>query len=109
MKIPDHLGPAGREFFATVAAEYQIVDPAGLTLLAVAGAALDRMQQAQDSIAQHGALVAGASGQLRANPACALERDARTGFLSAMRALNLDVEPLRDRPGRPAGTYNHGD
>lgn len=109
MKIPDHLGPAGREFFATVAAEFTITDPAGLTLLAVAGAALDRMTEAQASIAEHGALVAGASGQLRTNPACGLERDARTGFLSALRALNLDIEPLRDRPGRPAGSFSLGD
>lgn len=109
MKIPDHLGPAGREFFASVATEFTITDPAGLALLCTAAECLDRTRQAQASIAEHGALVVGASGQLRANPACGLERDARTGFLSAMRALNLDIEPLRDRPGRPAGAFNYGD
>jgi hypothetical protein len=43
-------------------------------------------------------------GQVKVNPACVLEKDARNGFLAALRALHLDIEPLRDRPGRPMGT-----
>ena len=30
-------------------------------------------------------------------------RDARLAFLKAWRQLNLDAEPLHERPGRPAG------
>jgi len=42
-------------------------------------------------------------GQLKINPLCAVERDARAQFMAAMKALNLDLEPLRDKPGRPPG------
>jgi hypothetical protein len=36
------------------------------------------------------------------NPACKLEKEARDGFLAAVRMLNLDIEPPRPGPGRPA-------
>jgi hypothetical protein len=37
----------------------------------------------------------------KVNPAVNAERDARSGMLHAFKALNLDVEPLRDGAGRP--------
>ena len=43
-------------------------------------------------------------GQLKAHPAVNIERDARAAMLAALKAMNLDVEPLRDRPGRPGGS-----
>jgi hypothetical protein len=39
------------------------------------------------------------------HPALQLEKDARNGLLAALKQLQLDIEPLRDRPGRPAGTF----
>jgi hypothetical protein len=68
-----------------------------LALVTTAAEALDRIRQAQDAIRQHGALIKDRHGVLKQNPACILERDARTGMLAALRALNLDLEPLRDR------------
>jgi len=62
---------------------------------------LDRIREAQAAIRKHGALVPDRWGTLKQNPACFLERDARAGMLSALKALNLDLEPLRDR-GRPS-------
>jgi hypothetical protein len=41
---------------------------------------------------------------VKQNAACFLERDARAGMLSALRALNLDLEPLRDRGRGPGST-----
>lgn len=104
MTPPDHLRPAGKAFFASVVSEYGIADAAGAALLSTAAECLDRMRAAQASIAEHGELVTDRYGAPKLNPACALEKDARSGFLAAMRALNLDLEPLRDGPGRPAQT-----
>lgn len=100
---PRHLGKHGREFFAAVASEYSIDDSAGIALLTTASECLDRIRAAQAAITKHGEVVTDRYGQVKVNPACALEKDARNGFLAAVRALNLDLEPLRDRPGRPSG------
>jgi hypothetical protein len=32
-----------------------------------------------------------------------VERDSKQTLLRNLRALNLDLEPLRDQPGRPPG------
>ena len=102
-KPPPHLKTAGADLWTRVQAEYGIDDAAGLALLTAAAEALDRMRAAQESIATHGEMVLDRYQQLKTNPACVLERDSRVGFLSALRQLNLDLEPLRDGPGRPPG------
>jgi P27 family predicted phage terminase small subunit len=99
-KPPNHLKAAGRRLWADIVAQYRIYDAAGLAYVTTAAEALDRIRQAQKAIREHGALVPDRYGALKQNPACFLERDARAGMLSALRALNLDLEPLRDR-GRP--------
>jgi P27 family predicted phage terminase small subunit len=99
-KPPRHLRAAGKALWRDVTAQYRIHDAAGLALITTAAEALDRIREAQAAIREHGALVPDRYGALKQNPACFLERDARAGMLSAFRALNLDLEPLRDR-GRP--------
>ena len=101
LSTPDHLRSGGAAFFTNVAIEYAIDDAAGLALLSRAAECVDRMAAAQAAIAEHGELVSDRYGGVKLNPACNLEKDARSGFLAAMRALNLDLEPLRDGPGRP--------
>lgn len=103
LKPPKHLRAEGGAFFMAVAEEYQISDAAGLALLARAGECVDRIHAAQKAIADHGELVIDRYGAPKLNPACVLEKDARAGFLAAVKALNLDLEPLREGPGRPAG------
>jgi phage terminase small subunit len=99
MNAPAHLQRAGRLLFASIATEYAIEDAAGIALLTVAAEALDRMRSAQRSITKHGLVTRGRYGQRVANPCVAIERDARSAMLAALRALNLDLEPLRDIPG----------
>jgi hypothetical protein len=84
--------------------EYSIADPAGLLLLQAALEAFDRVRGAQKAIGEDGLLSRGSKRQPRAHPLLAVERDARAQMLAALKALNLDLEPLRDRPGRPPGT-----
>jgi hypothetical protein len=101
LSAPEGLREAGAAFFRSVADEYAISDAAGLALLSRAAECVDRLAAAQAAIAEHGELVIDRYGAPKLNPACALEKDARAGFLAAMKALNLDLEPLRDGPGRP--------
>ena len=89
LKPPGHLKAAGRRLWTDIVTQYRIADGAGLALVTTAAEAQDRIREAQRAIRQYGAL--------KQNPACFLERDARAGMLSALRALNLDLEPLRDR------------
>lgn len=102
-KPPSHLRAAGRDLWRSIREDYAIDDSAGLALLTTAAECLDRMREAQEAIEAGGALVLDRYGATKLNPACALEKDARAGFLAALRALNLDLEPLRDGPGRPPG------
>lgn len=103
-KPAGHLKAPGAQLFRDIVAEYGIADSAGLALLTTAGECLDRMRAAQAAIKAHGEIVVDRYGAPKLNPACNLEKDARNGMLAALRALNLDVEPLRDGPGRPAST-----
>ena len=103
-KAPRHLKADGRKLWRSIQGEYSIDDGAGIALLTTACECLDRMRAAQAAIAAHGEVVTDRYGQVKVNPACQLEKDARNGFLAALKALNLDLEPLRDRPGRPGGT-----
>lgn len=100
---PPGLSVAARGWWKKLIAEYEIADQAGLLLLQTALEAFDRMKQAQKLIKQDGAVVNDRFGQPRAHPAATIERDARAAMLSALKALNLDLEPLRDGAGRPPG------
>lgn len=102
-RAPRHLGKAGRALWREIAAEYAIDDAAGMALLTVAAECLDRIRAAQEAIARDGEVVKDRYDQAKVHPACALEKDARAGFLAALKELHLDLEPLRDRPGRPPG------
>jgi hypothetical protein len=76
-------------------------DDAGLLILSTAFEAFDRMREAQSAINRDGTTVVARFGQLKAHPLLPVERDARAQFLAGLKALNIDLEPLRDRPGRP--------
>jgi hypothetical protein len=51
-----------------------------------------------------GLVVSDRFGQQKPHPAAAIERDSKQTLLRNLRALNLDLEPLHDRPGRPGGS-----
>ena len=61
------------------------------------------MRQAQKVIQAIGPVVRDKWQQVKVNPACAVARDARAGMMAALKALNLDIEQVHDRPGRPGG------
>ena len=102
LRYPKHLKPDGRKLYRDLVSEYQITDAAGLALVTTACECLDRMRAAQVAIEQHGEVVTDRYGQVKVNPAATLEKDSRAGMLAALKALNLDLEPLKEI-GRPPG------
>jgi phage terminase small subunit len=102
---PAHLGAAGARLWADVVRQYRIGDGAGLALVTTAAECLDRLREAQEAVREHGVLIRDRYGGLKANPAIAVERGARDGMIAALRSLNLDLEPLRDRADHVAGPF----
>jgi phage terminase small subunit len=83
--------------------EYSIEDAAGLQILNEYCRASMRADEARETIRLEGAVVTDRFGQKKGHPAIATERGAVAAMLACLKALNLDIEPLRDRPGRPEG------
>jgi len=102
-KAPRHLSKEARSLWDRLLKEYEIEDEAGLLILQTAMEAFDRMRNAQDVIKTEGMQVTDRFEQKKAHPLTTVERDARSAMLQALKMLNLDLEPLQDRPGRPPG------
>ena len=101
---PKHLSAESKKVWKAIVEEYQISDVAGLRILRVALEAFDRSQKCRLSIDKIGLLIKDKFGQPKPHPLLPIERDNRAAFLAGLKALNLDLEPLRDRPGRPGGS-----
>lgn len=100
-KPPDSLSSDARALWTRLVDEFAIDDAAALAILERACEAFQRMRQAQGIIDKDGLTTTDRFGQAKPHPAVTIERDSRASFLQAMKALRLDIEPLRDGPGRP--------
>lgn len=100
---PKTLSTEGRTWWKRIVTEYDVTDDGGRLLLQTALEAFDRMRNCQAAIKRDGEMVKDRFDQLKPHPLLPAERDARAQMLAAMKALNLDLEPLRDRVGRPSG------
>jgi P27 family predicted phage terminase small subunit len=103
IRPPGHLSAEGKKIWAEILAEYSIDDAAGLRILRVALEAFDRAQAAREAIDRDGLTVIDKAGQVKSHPLLPIERDSRAAFLAGLKSLNLDLEPLKNGPGRPAG------
>ena len=77
--------------------EYGIFDMAGRRILTVSLEAFDRAQKSRRRIERDGMCIKDRFGVLKPHPLLPVERDNRAAFLAGLKALNLDLEPLRDR------------
>jgi len=102
-KAPGHLSLEAKKIWREILSEYQIDDAVGLRILRVALESFDRAQKAREEIDREGMTIIDKAGQTKSHPLLPIERDNRAAFLAGLKALNLDLEPLRDRAGRPAG------
>jgi P27 family predicted phage terminase small subunit len=100
---PKGLSPEARGWWESIRSEYDVCDPGGLLILASACEAFDRMRQAQRKLKREGLTATDRFGQRKAHPAATIERDSRAAMLSALKQLNLDLDPLEPRAGRPNG------
>lgn len=100
---PRHLRPETRDWWRTIASEWQL-ETHHLQLLTLAGEALDRAKEAREAIARDGAYFPREDGGApKKHPALA-ERDAMITHARLMRELNLDRDSAPDvRPPRPPG------
>ncbi len=98
---PRHLTADTRAWWASVAGTFTL-DKHHLAVLTVACEALDRGNEARERVAQDGAIYLTRFGEPRAHPSVAIERDARIGFLRALRELDLDIEPPKAPTRTPA-------
>jgi len=103
VRAPGHLSKEAKKIWKGLLSEYGIEDIAGLKILRVSLEAFDRAQAAREKIDLEGMTIKDKFDQTKPHPLLANERDSRAAFLSGLKALNLDLEPLRDKPGRPGG------
>ncbi len=102
-KPPKGLSREACRWWRRLTTEYEIGDDAGQLILMTAMEAFDRMRQAQAVLATDGLVVKDRFDQVKTHPVAVVERDSRAQMMAALKALNLDIEPLRDGPGRPPG------
>lgn len=97
---PAHLSAEAKRWWVRLVTDFDLEDTA-LLVLETALESFDRVRQCQEALKREGLTVADRYGKPRAHPLVAVERDARLTMLRALKALNLDLEPLQDGPGRP--------
>jgi P27 family predicted phage terminase small subunit len=102
-EAPAHLSTESKRIWKKIFSEYPFEDEAGCLILQTALEAKDRLEEARKIINKEGMQVVDRFGQLKPHPLLTAERDSRAQFLAGLKALNLDLEPLRDHPGRPGG------
>jgi len=100
-KPPKGLSRPAAAWWRELQAEYAVRDSAGLLLLQTALEAFDRAKACQKAIETEGQQVQDRFGQMKPHPLLSAERDARAQMLAALKALNFDVVPPKDTPGRP--------
>jgi hypothetical protein len=90
---PAHLSERCKTLWRGMVRHYEL-DAAGLELLMLALEALDRCEQARETLATDGVYLKDRFGQLRAHPAVAVERDSRIAAARLFRELDLEGDPL---------------
>jgi P27 family predicted phage terminase small subunit len=95
---PAHLRPAGAALWRATVRLYDFDQPMLCVLTSMCDA-VDRQAEARDILAKEGIVTVNKRGELRAHPACAIERDATATLAKAGKLLGLNLEPTRPSPG----------
>jgi hypothetical protein len=103
IKFKNHIRKESRLEVRWLISEYGIDDAGGLLLLKTFADCDTAERNAQGIINEDGLIVVDRFGQKKSHPLLTTIRDARAQKMAALKALNLDLEPLKDRSGRPEG------
>lgn len=95
-QAPRHLSADSKKLWRQVVADWGIEDAAHLKVLEVGLMALDRSEKCRKIIDKCGELTLDRFKQAKPNPLLAAERDSRSQFLTAFKALGLDPEAIGD-------------
>lgn len=99
---PRGLSDEGKRLWKMVNQAYELDGPS-LELLLRALETLATVRAAEAQLEADGLTFKDDREVIRPHPAAGILRDHRSLFLRYWKSLNLDLEPLHDRPGRPAG------
>jgi P27 family predicted phage terminase small subunit len=88
---PDHLGEPERQIWRHVLGDYDLKNETAVDVLTTALEAHQRAREARETIAREGMTVDGRDGQAKVHPLLAVERDARSGWLLALKQLGLEL------------------
>jgi phage terminase small subunit len=103
MKMRVKLSATARKLRQDFLDHWEVADPAGIAMLEEMCACFDRLQAAKRLLSKHGQTVTDRFGQEKVSPWFLMVRDETQTFLRLSKALNLEVEDLDNRPGRPDG------
>jgi P27 family predicted phage terminase small subunit len=98
---PRLLGKPGMNLWNRITSEYAVEDAAGKELLVLACQSLDRAEAIRATIDHDGEVLTTRNGVVKEHPALRAELQSRAFCAKMLLRLGLDVEPIRDRPGRP--------
>jgi phage terminase small subunit len=101
--VPKGLSPESRRFWKEIIEQYHVTDAGGLALLLTCCQSLDHQRNAEAIVVRDGYTIPDRSGGIKPHPMLGVIRDNRQAFLTALRHLNLDLEPLRDIGGQIGG------
>ena len=90
LKPPKHLAAATRRWWLHVVSSYEL-ETHHVSLLTLAGEALDRADQARRALEKHGLTFTDRWDAPHSRPEVAIERDSRLAFARLLRELALDV------------------
>jgi phage terminase small subunit len=99
---PKGLSREAKRWWGTILEAHDLQDGA-LLILESALECWDRMRQAQAVIEAKGMSYDDRFGQSKVRPEVLIERDMKAAMVRHLAALKLDLEPIQDGPGRPAG------
>lgn len=94
-KIPAHLSADTRRWVLDVAGKW-VLEPHHERILLLAACCWDRQRAAEALLKAEGLTVTDKYGQTKPHPAISAEKEARNGFLKAIKQLNLtDSEQIK--------------